>query len=232
MSGCSTAVHYTASSLEASWHEAAADEGWPLSVQQAACARAAAQESCVRARAGGTPACATRATCASAHPPGGASPSATLWRSWRSCMPLCAAASLRVCHIHTKHSQPSALRPATRPPVAFYPPPPLVTITPGGAVGRSAALTAQASADACRLCGQHGQEGGVAGGCHACPGARGRARGAAPAGREAGGCSSFRPQLQPQSKEAQEGEVSHCVRRTCTCLWLMAHAFRWMPRCI
>ena len=124
------ASYRDASSLEASWHEAAADEANLPSVQQGAYARAAAQESCVRARAGGTPACATPATCASARLPGGASPSATPWRSWRSCMPPCAAASLKV--RHTNISAPS-LKAQDMPilcPFAPVLPSPLTIITP------------------------------------------------------------------------------------------------------
>ena len=215
------ASYRDAVSLEASWHEAAADDA-RLSSIQVACARAAAQESCVRARAGGTPACATRAIFASARPPGGASPSATPWLSWKSCMPPCAAASLRVRHTTPKHlsPQPSDLHPANRLPP--FPPSPLMIIMPEGAMGHSAASSVRAHADACRLCGRDGQKGSAAGGCHACSGACRRARAAAPAGGEAGGCSSLRaarPQLQPQGKEAQKGEVSHCVNHTCT--WLM-----------
>ena len=207
-----------ASTPIASWHEAAADRARLFSIQ-VACARAAAQESCLRARAGGTPACATRATSASARPPGGVSPSAIPWRSWRSCMPLCAAASLRVRYAYTQLSQPSAFRPMIRPPFAPLPPSPLMIIMPGGAEGRSAASSAQASAGACRLCGRHGQEGSPAGGCHAGSGTCRHARAAAPAGGEAGGSSSLCaawPQLQPQVQEAQKGEVSQCVCHTCT----------------
>ena len=46
--------------------------------------------------AGGTHACATRPACASARPPSGAWPSATLSHSWRTCTPLCANASQKV----------------------------------------------------------------------------------------------------------------------------------------